>query len=116
MEAVNHRQLTGPNHFPHFEHIVIAEFSFEVKQKPAIAKVKVGVVTIRMHQFKQFRIEDLNQRPHVGKVRVHRTAVRKVGRHSFHELTETRIAQHFIVEDDQERSDKVTHACKQMQK
>lgn len=35
--------------------------SFEVQEKPAVAEVKVGVISILVHQFKQFRIQDLHK-------------------------------------------------------
>lgn len=35
--------------------------SFEVQEKPAVAEVKVGVISILVHQLKQFRIQDLHK-------------------------------------------------------
>lgn len=39
----------------------LALTSFKVQEKPAVAEVKVGVISILVHQFKQFRIQDLHK-------------------------------------------------------
>ena len=36
--------------------------SFEIQEKPSITEVKVGVVSILMHQFKHLGVQDLIQK------------------------------------------------------
>lgn len=62
--------LSRPYAFPHREDISVEKFTLKVQEKPTIAEVEVSEVSVGVHQVVHFRIEDLNERAHVGKVHV----------------------------------------------
>lgn len=42
-----------------FAHAFVSLTSFEVQQKPPVAEVEVGVVSVLLHQLKQLRVQNL---------------------------------------------------------
>lgn len=68
--------------------------SFEIQQEPTIAKVKVRIITILVHQFENVSIKYLYQRSHVGEMVVHCTALRKVGDHSLHQFAKAAVREY----------------------
>ena len=76
--------LSCPNRLPYAERVVVDEFALKVEQEPAVREVEVRVVATVMHVFEKVRVDDLNERSHVGEVLIHRCAMWEVRRHAFH--------------------------------
>lgn len=55
--------LRSPDRLPRDENVVVQKLSLEVQQEPAVAKVKVRVVAVLVHQLEHFRVQNLDQRP-----------------------------------------------------
>lgn len=70
----------------------------------------MGVIPVGMHQLVHLRVEDLNQRAHVGEVTVHGVAVGEVLHHALHQMTEASVGEWFVIEDDQQGRHQVAHA------
>lgn len=54
--------FSSPYTFPCSKYIRIDQFTFEIQQKPTIAKIEMCIVTVGVHQIVHFRIQYLNQR------------------------------------------------------
>ena len=97
--------------------------SLEIQEKPPVAKVKVRVISILMHQIENLCVQNLNQRPainqqclessiklsvpripHVGEMGVHGAALREIGNHPLHQLAKTRVSECLVVHDNEQGS------------
>lgn len=47
--------------------------------------------------------------PHIGKMHIHCITAGKIFNHALHQMAKAAVAQWFIIENDQQRSNKVAH-------
>ena len=83
--------MRTPYGLPNVLHVVVYEFTLEVEQKPAVAKVELVIVGGLFDVLIQRAVEYLNERRHVVEVSIHFRAVCKVERHFFHKLCVTAV-------------------------